>query len=88
MKVAASNAIEIVSRDPCHDWPLGECKHGNECAREHHSNLDSALIKNKHYSVLKELNDACQKCMQRMYQSTKTNATRLTNEYEKEDTQT
>lgn len=32
--------INAASKEPCHDWPLGKCPHGNECRREHHQNLD------------------------------------------------
>lgn len=67
----ASTTIIIVSRDPCHDWPLGECKHGNECTREHHDNLDPALVDidkaHSEYMVPNEVGEACQRCMQRMY---------------------
>ena len=65
-----SYTIEIDRQVACYDWPLGECKHGEECAREHHSNLDPALGNNNdNYKVPNELNAACQRCMQRMYQA-------------------
>lgn len=59
--------IKVGRRQQCHDWPLGLCNFGGECAREHHPNLDPTLpSKRQHhdYSVPNALGSACQRCLQ------------------------
>jgi hypothetical protein len=66
----AFTTSNTVSKDSCHDWPLDECKYGNRCTREHHGNLNPALVNTKahpEYIVPNEVGEACQRCTQRMY---------------------
>ena len=66
--IAIMPTIEVVSKEACHDWPLGDCKHGKECAREHDPNLNpDVFIMREGDPMSNELGEACQRCMQRMY---------------------
>jgi hypothetical protein len=59
-----------IPKNSCHDWPLGQCKHGNECFGEHHHNLNPALFStgaHPEYVVPNDVGEACLRCTQRMY---------------------
>ncbi|KAK8221850.1 hypothetical protein M8818_000015 [Zalaria obscura] len=62
--------INMNTKKPCGFWPLGECKRGDRCDREHHANLNPALVGHKAvpgYNVPNETGEACLRCMSRIY---------------------
>ncbi|KAF1989498.1 hypothetical protein K402DRAFT_274002 [Aulographum hederae CBS 113979] len=66
----SSSTTHNVKINPCHDWPLGKCKHEQRCTGEHHENLDPALVETNAYSgymVPNEVGEGCVRCMQRMF---------------------